>query len=492
MNARTEHISSGEPRPKTCYAADGATASSDCPNNLADAQPIAVLMRHLLGPQPTTSPCADPAGTVRRVEGAQHPAVAGVPGAPHRTTHEGRAHARTAYRKSIDRISDPATAAPAGAVTTSYCFLSTYPPTQCGLARFTSALRRALTPPGGDDRASVVRIVDAKAFAPQPDVVHQLRVSDPDGYHDAAAALNGHDVVILQHEYGIFGGWDGEAVLAVLDRVRVPVIAVLHTVLTTPTPHQRLVLERVVAAAGAVVTMSETAHDRLLGGYDVDAAKLSVIPHGAADNPYRAAVDDRRRTILTWGLLGPGKGIEWALVGLHELRLLQPQPRYVVAGQTHPKVRARDGEAYRLGLVSRTRALRLRDVVRFEPAYLDDQALHRLIGRADVVLLPYESHEQVTSGVLIEAVTAHKPVVSTAFPHAVELLSSGAGILVPRRDGPAIGAALRRVLTEPGLAASMSAEAARLAPGLRWPAVADQYRSLARELLSGRALVTGS
>jgi glycosyltransferase involved in cell wall biosynthesis len=229
-----------------------------------------------------------------------------------------------------------------------------------------------------------------------------------------------------------------------------------------------------------------------VAGYDVDATKLSVIPHGAPDHRDRAALDGRRPTILTWGLLGPGKGIEWALLGVHELRLLYPQPRYVIAGQTHPKVRARDGEAYRLGLVSRTRALRLRDVVKFEPAYLDDKTLHRLIARADVVLLPYESHEQVTSGVLIEAVAAHRPVVSTAFPHAVEMLSSGAGILVPHRNGPAIGAALRRVLTEPGLATSMSAEAARLAPGSRWPAVADRYRRLAVELLDGRALVTGS
>jgi polysaccharide biosynthesis protein PslF len=375
-------------------------------------------------------------------------------------------------------------------VTTSYCLLSTYPPTQCGLATFTAALQRAITVHGTGHQAGVVRVIDAKVSTVRPEVVGHLRVGDPDGPVAAAAALNRYDVAIVQHEYGIYGGIDGDEVLAVLDHVRVPVIAVLHTVLTRPTPHQRAVLERVIAAAEAIVVMSETARARLLTGYDIDAVKLTVIPHGAKENGHHAAAIDQRRTILTWGLLGPGKGIEWALAGLGQLRRLRPPPRYVIAGQTHPRVLAHEGEAYRLGLATRIRALRVGELVRFERGYLDERALGRLINRADVVLLPYDSHEQVTSGVLIEAVAAGKPVVSTAFPHAVELLAGGAGILVPHRDGPAIGAALLRVLTEPGLAAEMAAAAARLAPALRWPAVADRYRALADDLLSTRIVAT--
>jgi glycosyltransferase involved in cell wall biosynthesis len=375
-------------------------------------------------------------------------------------------------------------------VTTSYGFLSTYPPTQCGLATFTAALRRALAPAGQGISSGVVRVVDTKVFTARPEVVGNLRAGDHGGPAAAAAALNQHDVAIVQHEYGIYGGPDGDEVLAVLDRTRVPVIVVLHTVLTRPTPHQRLVLDRVIARAEAVVVLSETARTRLLSGYDVEAAKVSVIPHGAVEYPSQTGAADRRRTILTWGLLGPGKGIEWALAGLRELRWLHPAPRYVVAGQTHPRVLARAGEAYRLGLSTRIRAFGIGGLVRFERRYLDEPALGRLISRADIVLLPYDSHEQVTSGVLIEAVAAHKPVVSTAFPHAVELLAGGAGILVPHRDGPAIGAALLRVLTEPGLAADMAAAAARLAPALRWPAVAERYRALASDLLSTGVVTT--
>jgi glycosyltransferase involved in cell wall biosynthesis len=153
-------------------------------------------------------------------------------------------------------------------------------------------------------------------------------------------------------------------------------------------------------------------------------------------------------------------------------------------------VRRQQGEAYRLGLGTRARALGVSHLIRFEREYLSDAALQRLIYHADVILLPYDSHEQVTSGVLIEAIAAHKPIVSTAFPHAVEMLGGGAGLLVPHGDGPAIGAALRRVLTEPHLADRMSAESARLAPGLHWPDVAARYRALVRELLGARVAVS--
>jgi glycosyltransferase involved in cell wall biosynthesis len=375
-------------------------------------------------------------------------------------------------------------------VATSYGFLSTYPPTQCGLATFTAALCRALTLPGHDARVGVVRVVDAKVYTARPYVVGHLRAGDPGGPIAAAAALNEYDVAIVQHEYGIYGGLDGDEVLSVLDHVRVPVISVLHTVLTRPTPHQRSVLEAVTARAEAVVVLSDTARARLVSGYDVDTAKVTVIPHGAAEIAEHVTAGGRRPTILTWGLLGPGKGIEWALAAMRGLRRLQPLPQYIIAGQTHPRVLAREGEAYRLGLVTRIRALGIDGLVRFERGYLDEPVLRRLIARADIVLLPYDSNEQVTSGVLIEAVAAHKPVVSTAFPHAVELLAGGAGIVVPHRNAAAIGDALLRVLTEPGLAAHMSRAAAQLAPAVRWPTVADRYRSLAGQLLSDGLLAT--
>ncbi|MEV4130560.1 glycosyltransferase [Dactylosporangium sp. NPDC049742] len=370
-------------------------------------------------------------------------------------------------------------------MTISYGFLSTYPPTQCGLATFTASLLGALTAPVGGDRAGVMRLVESTAYADRPEVIGHLLVNAPGAEGPAASALNRHDVVIVQHEYGIFGGADGEHLIPLLRLLRTPVIVVLHTVLAEPTVHQREVLEQVVALAGAAVTMTEAARARLVLQYGVDPDKVTVIPHGAPERPPLRLLNPKSElTILTWGLLGPGKGIEWAIGGLRLVRHLLPRPRYVIAGQTHPKVLIEQGETYRLMLYARTRALGVAGLVTFERAYLDQVRLDRLIGRADVVLLPYDSPDQATSGVLVEALAAHKPVIATAFPHAQELLGDGAGILVPHQDASAIGAALKRVLTEPDLVADMHDRAKQIAHGTQWSAVAERYRALAATLLS--------
>jgi glycosyltransferase involved in cell wall biosynthesis len=309
--------------------------------------------------------------------------------------------------------------------------------------------------------------------------------------------LNRFDVAVVQHEYGIYGGRDGEDVLQVLAELTVPAIVVLHTVLSAPSPHQRQVLERIADAAAAVVVMSQTAASRLRDGYLVAVDKITVIPHGALGNrrlsppasftPFAPPVAVRKRpTVLTWGLIGPGKGIEWALDAFADLRDLDPAPRYLVAGQTHPKVLEREGEAYRNSLRSRAEALGIAESVEFDAGFRNVDALMDLVSQADVVLLPYESTEQATSGVLIEAIAACRPLVATRFPHAVELLADGAGLLVPQRDSEGMSAALRRVLTEPRLAASMTAASARIAPSLEWSAVACAYQELAESLLGTR------
>jgi glycosyltransferase involved in cell wall biosynthesis len=192
---------------------------------------------------------------------------------------------------------------------------------------------------------------------------------------------------------------------------------------------------------------------------------------------------------LTWGLLGPGKGIEWAIDALAELSDRDPRPEYVVAGATHPKVRERHGEAYREMLVERAAASTAPADVVFDDTYRDLASLTELIKSADLVVLPYDSQEQVTSGVLVDAVAAGRPVVSTAFPHAIELLASGAGIVVPQRDPVALGRAIRSVLTDARLAASMATEARRLAPELAWSAVARRYSRLADRIVVSRRSV---
>jgi glycosyltransferase involved in cell wall biosynthesis len=370
--------------------------------------------------------------------------------------------------------------------TRSFGILSSFPPTACGIATFSAALAAGLLANGGS--VDVVRCGGATPPIEDPLVLASLDDGGADALADAVDVLDRTDVAIVQHEYGIYGGADGEDVLAVLDALSVPSIVVAHTVVRYPTAHQRHVLERACDAADAVVVMTESARARLVEGFDVDAGKIGVIPHGAAtpltDSPRAADRPDHQGArLLTWGLLGPGKGIEWAIDAVADLGDVHPRPTYLIAGATHPKVAAHAGEAYREMLMARASRSGASPSIEFDDTYRDLDALTELIGSVDVVVLPYDSVDQVTSGVLVDAIAAGRPVVSTAFPHAVELLASGAGLVVPQRDPVALAEAIRAVVTDHELADSMAAEARRLAPELSWSAIAWRYQRLADGLI---------
>lgn len=371
----------------------------------------------------------------------------------------------------------------------SVALVGTYPPTTCGLATFTSNLRAAIASPRSGWDASVVRILDRWEREVSPDVTAHWIGGDPESLARSLEVLSSVDAVLLQHEYGIFPGDDGEDILDLVARLEVPLVAVLHTALLDPSPRQRAILDRLVDASAAVVVQSEAARQRILATHDADPAQVVAIPHGAAENfsgPTRT--DIPRPSVLTWGLLSPGKGIEHGIAAIARLEHHSSAPTYVVAGQTHPKVRAAHGEEYRESLQAQARSLGVAGRVRFDDGYLDWSSLHALVRAADAVLLPYDSRDQVSSGVLVEAVASGKPVVATRFPHAQELLAGGAGILVDHGDAEAMAAALGRVLYEPGLAERMAGAARRAARPLLWPAVGGAYRELVDRVVRERAL----
>lgn len=364
--------------------------------------------------------------------------------------------------------------------------LSTYAPTHCGLANFTAALSDALGANGAD--VSVVRVADG-APSTNERVIGELVSGSATSVAAACELLNQSDVAVIQHEYGIYGGVDGDDVVDVIAGLRVPSIVVAHTILKDPTPHQRSVLEEIAAMADHVVVMSEAARHRLYLGFDVDRRKVTTIPHGATIANGPAVKRPSRPTLLTWGLLGPGKGVERVIEAMSSLKDLPGRPRYLVAGQTHPKVLADVGEAYRDARTEQARRSGVADSVTFDSRYWTVSKLPALIQSAAVVVLPYDSSDQVTSGVLVDAIACGRPVVATAFPHAVELLGSGAGVVVDHDDPDAMASALRQVLTQPRLAGAMAAEARRLAPEMAWPVVARAYLSLADRLIADRGVL---
>jgi glycosyltransferase involved in cell wall biosynthesis len=365
--------------------------------------------------------------------------------------------------------------------------LGTYAPTPCGLATFSAALASGLTARGAD--VNVVRIADGDV-SEEPDVVGELVNGSASSVAATCELLNQNDVAVIQHEYGIYGGPDGDEVVEIMAGLRVPSIVVVHTVLKHPTPHQLSVLESVMAVADQVIVMSEVARQRLHAVFAVDRHKVTIIPHGAALPGTNGVPHPDRPTMLTWGLLGPGKGIERVIDAMASLQNLPNPPRYIIAGRTHPKVLAAHGERYREALVAQANRLGVADSVFFDPVYRTPEELTAFIQAATVVVLPYDSKDQVTSGVLVDSVASGRPIVATAFPHAVELLGGGAGTVVAHDEPDALLAALRRLLTDPHAAESMAAEARGLAPTIAWPVVANAYVGVAQRLLATQSALT--
>ncbi|MDQ7879777.1 glycosyltransferase [Microbacterium sp. QXD-8] len=373
---------------------------------------------------------------------------------------------------------------------TRFGFLSTYPPTRCGLATFTEALAGALAA-GEPHTPTIVRVLDvmdsrrgAEDIARIPSTV-ELVARNRVTMRAAVRALDQCDVAIVQHEYGIYGGPDGDEIIPLLRSLNTPAIVVLHTVLSAPTDHQRVVLDTVCKLAANVVVMTDNASEILMRTYSVKRSKVRVIPHGVpVSREARPTKHSGPKRVLTWGLLSPGKGIEWGIRAVARLQDAGAPVEYVIAGQTHPKVLAREGEHYRESLQRLIDDLGLADVVTFEDHYLDDSQLAEQMARADVVLLPYDSRDQATSGVLIEAVAAGIPVVATGFPHAVELLGGGAGTIARHQDPQSMAQAIRTILRAEATAQQMHNAALRDTQDASWPAVAERYRALADRMVA--------
>jgi glycosyltransferase involved in cell wall biosynthesis len=366
-------------------------------------------------------------------------------------------------------------------------FVSTYPPTMCGLATFTASLRSAIAQNRGTSRGlDVVELTDSPGTHPdRPEVIASIVPTEPLTMHRAVDRLSNHDLVLVQHEYGIWGPQMGEAVLDFLEMIEAPLITTLHTLLPRPTPIQTEIIERLHARSRYIVVPTRGARELLGERYQVETASVVTVPHGT-DRPHRNLAQlrslDLARIVsprlLSWGLIGPGKGLEWAIRAVATLTDRWPRISYTIAGKTHPKVLASEGEAYRRSLEDLVSDLGVEDNVVFIDDYLSLNRLKGLLLEATAALLPYDSSEQMVSGVLVEAISAGVPVIATSFPHAVEMARDGAVIAVPNRNSEAIADAVATLFETPAAMGTMAQAQRRVSAELDWANVGARYEDL--------------
>ena len=383
---------------------------------------------------------------------------------------------------------------------------STFPPRACGIGAFSFDVRGALLEVAGVDDVSRLVVVDEPSSPQRPEISQTVSQGARGDYIRAARALGRTDVdvVLLEHEYGIFGGRDGEYVLSFARELAQPLVVTLHTVLSAPTAHQLQVLTALCDEAQRVIVMTETARRLLVQVGACSNEKIDVIPHGAPTELGRARAEldagrrpryvpsaaggyarmESRFLISTFGLLSPGKGIEVMLDALPAVVARHPEVLYVIAGRTHPQIARRTGEEYRLMLERRILDLDLSEHVQLDDRFLAVDELADLLAATDVFVTPYMSREQSSSGALTFALAAGCAVVSTPYWYASDMLSSGAGRLVGFGDSAALSGALCGLIEDPDVLAAARDEAARIGATFGWPSIADATASVLREAVS--------
>ena len=361
-------------------------------------------------------------------------------------------------------------------------FASTYAPRRCGIATFTYDLATAV----GDREIVALQPADQAGSYP-PEVRHRVRRDVLTDYLIAAKALDAGsaEVVSIQHEYGIWGGRDGDYVLDFVRALRKPVVATLHTVLRRPTPHQRFVLTGLIRASAASVVMSKSAAELLTSIYGVDPRRLDVIPHGVPELPLVNSDSVKPKlgiqggpVILSFGLLGPGKGLESVISAMPAVLAAVPNARLVVLGATHPDLVRHEGEAYRHGLQQRASALGVAESVLFVDRFAARAELGAWLMAADIFVTAYPNMEQIVSGTLAYAMSAGRAVVSTPYAYATELLGHGRGKLVEPGSPDALSGAFVELLSDHDQRLALGRMAYMYTRSMVWPQVGAQYRRL--------------
>jgi glycosyltransferase involved in cell wall biosynthesis len=358
-------------------------------------------------------------------------------------------------------------------------FVATYPPRRCGIATFT----RNLADSAGDHEIAALHAPGDPDVYPS-EVRHRIRRDVLADYLEVARKLNRSSVgvVSVQHEYGIWGGDDGEFVLDFVHALTKPVVATLHTVPQNPSTRQRAILVGLLDASAASVVMSQSAARLLTRVYGIAPNQLDVVPHGVPDLPLVEPDSIKPRlglapgpVILSFGLLGPGKGYETVIEAMPAVIAADPAARYVVLGATHPELLRSEGEAYRTKLMRLADALGVSTNVLFVDRYVTRTELGTWLKTADIFVTPYPNREQIVSGTLAYAMSAGKAIVSTPYPYAVEMLEAGRGRLVTAGSPKDFAEVLSELLRDPDMRYQLGRQAYEFSRTMIWPEVGARY-----------------
>lgn len=321
-------------------------------------------------------------------------------------------------------------------------FVSTFPPVKCGIASFTQDLINAINFILKNDQLIKVCALENN----KTKTSYNFQVCDTmDGHNlqsciETAEFINQDkelELVVIEHEFGLYGGESGNNVLEFLEKIEVPFIARFHTVLPSPDEVRLHHIQTIAKLAGKLIVMTRNSACILVEDYGIDKDSIIIIPHGTHNLATATPIElkhrynlDNKLVLTTFGLLSPNKGIEKGILAMKEVRSIFPNAIYIVLGLTHPNLVKQEGEKYREFLQSIIEENHLQANVRLINEYVPTKKLMEYLALTDIYLFTSKDPLQAVSGTFLYAMSAGCPIISNSFVLAKEMLDDQTGIII--------------------------------------------------------------
>lgn len=380
-------------------------------------------------------------------------------------------------------------------------FLGTSLPRECGLATFSQDLMNELERLQDFNAPRMIAVNNNKSYAYGNQVMVQIDQFNQADYGKAAAEINlsNMELLVIQHEFGIYGGESGEYVLELAEKLTVPFIVIFHTVLAEPSPKQRHIMKKLADMSVKAVTMVQNKIQDLHEIYGIDREKIEMFHHGvplvqtSSRGELKASYGYTERAILsTFGFLSPGKGIEYAIQAMSGVVAKHPEALYIIWGKTHPVVKQEVGEVYRTKLTELVSSLGLERNVAFVDKHLTQEEVVQSLVLSDIYMTPYLGKDQAVSGTLAYGIGYGRVIISTPYRYAVEMLADGRGLLAEFHDSASLEKHILNILDHPELKEDMERKTLELGSTMMWNEVAKSYAALFRETMVASYVLKGS
>jgi glycosyltransferase involved in cell wall biosynthesis len=379
-------------------------------------------------------------------------------------------------------------------------FITSYPPRECGIATYSQDLVKALN--SKFNRSFKINICplesDNEQYSYGDDVKYILNTNYPEAFKTLAGFINNDadiELIMIQHEFGLFKDCE-EDLINFLKVLYKPVIIAFHTVLPNPNIFFKIKVQQIASIANSIIVMTKASAKILNNEYGVQAEKITVIPHGT----HLVSHSDKlllkkqyhlegRKILSTFGLLSSGKSIETTLDAMPAIIKNNPNVLFFIIGKTHPAVIKKEGEKYRNMLLEKVAALQIKEHVRFINYFLPLPDLLEYLQLTDIYLFTSKDPNQAVSGTFSYALSCGCAVVSTAIPHAIEVLKDNAGIIIDFENPAQLGEVVIKLLNDDESRKNIQSNGLHKMASTAWENAAISHAVLFKNITANKLLL---